>query len=68
MLNLKNARSLSRTDMKKLTGGTQSTNSGRPCLSEDCFFNGESFCTNGRQCLIYYCDPRHPENFGYKCQ
>ncbi|WP_342331155.1 hypothetical protein [Pedobacter sp. FW305-3-2-15-E-R2A2] len=69
MLNLKNAQTLSRTDMKKFTGGLNDDSARRPCLS-DCFYdpNNWNTCLNGGDCQIYYCGPNHDRDFGYKCQ
>ena len=69
MLNLKNAQTLSRTELKKFTGGLNDDNSRRPCLSE-CFYdpNGWNYCLNGGECRIYYCGPNTERDFGYKCQ
>ncbi|WP_124579548.1 hypothetical protein [Pedobacter sp. KBW06] len=67
MLNLRNAKPLSRSDMKAAIGGIQT--SSFACIHY-CFENpgGPTGCGPGQDCVIYYCGPDHNENYGYECR
>lgn len=66
MLKLKNAQSLSRTDMKKLVGGTND-NSSRIVCDDECNYDaGGGACDDGKECLPRNC-PRQPHIINYKC-
>jgi hypothetical protein len=62
MLKFKNAQTLSRTDMKKLMGGT--TIEARPACFNECYgdYNTPAgYCANGGMCEQYLCDNSKPE-------
>ncbi|RQO75312.1 hypothetical protein DBR43_08115 [Pedobacter sp. KBW06] len=66
MLKLKNAQSLSRTDMKNLMGGTNEDAS-RALCPDFCFVDentGERSCGGTMQCVTYFCTRN---SVGYKC-
>ncbi|NQX39842.1 hypothetical protein SAMN05421820_106242 [Pedobacter steynii] len=68
MLKLKNAQSLSRTDMKNLMGGNND-NAAKALCPEFCFLDentGERFCGGDKQCVSYRCNP-NSNQYGYKC-
>ena len=68
MLKLKNAQSLSRTDMKELMGGTNDDAAKATCL-DSCFLDeqtGERSCPGGKPCRQYVCNPVRP-SYGYRC-
>jgi len=66
MLKLKNAQSLSRTDMKNLMGGTNDDAS-RALCPDFCFLDentGERSCGGTMQCVSYVCNRTM---IAYKC-
>lgn len=66
MLKFKNAQTLSRTEMKNLTGGT--TSERRPACFDTCFFDyqtSENYCPNGKSCEEYLCDNINPNQPKY---
>jgi hypothetical protein len=68
MLKLKNAQSLSRTDMKNLMGGNND-NAARPYCPQQCFMDaetGERSCAGNKPCQVFLCDPQQ-ERYGYRC-
>lgn len=68
MLKLKNAQSLSRTEMKNLTGGTNE-DAARALCPDSCFMDaetGERSCFGGQPCQPYICNRIQP-TYGYRC-
>jgi natural product precursor len=69
MLKLKNAQSLSRTDMKNLMGG-MNDNAARPYCTDACMTDmhtGEHYCPGDMYCQIYVCYAGVPTTYSYKC-
>jgi hypothetical protein len=68
MSKFKTAQPLSRTEMKKLSGGTNH-NSSRLNCDDQCDYDpdaGTRVCNDGKNCIQYNC-PGQPEITSYKC-
>jgi hypothetical protein len=67
MLKFKNAQTLSRTDMKKLVGGTSTTSKGRLCPGDCIIGEDERYCRNGKTCQMAECEPGQDKFYAYRC-
>lgn len=67
MLKFKNAQTLSRTDMKKLVGGTSTASKGRPCPGDCIIGEDEWYCRNGKTCQMVECEPGQDKFYAYRC-
>lgn len=67
MLKLKNAHPLSRTAMKKLTGGSSPASKGRLCPGDCIIGEDERYCRTGKTCQMVECEPGQDKFYAYRC-